>query len=70
MEVQPTVAERCAEVVFVVTVTSYLLWRVVGEAAGAGSAIEIAVYGLTAAFGLEFLISSWGALWTDPAGEG
>ena len=54
MEVQPTVAERCAEVVFV----------------GAGSAIEIAVYGLTAAFGLEFLITSWGALWTDPAGEG
>ena len=37
-------------------VTCYLLARIfTGEAA----AIEIAVYGVTAAFGLDFLVSSW-----------
>ena len=38
-------------------VTCYLLARVFsGEAA----AVEIVVYGATAAFGLEFILASWG----------
>lgn len=46
--------------VFIAAVTCYLLGRVF---AGDSSYPETVVYGMTAAFGLEFLMSSWRALW-------
>jgi hypothetical protein len=45
---------------FVATVTSYLLGRLF---AGDAVYLETVVYAATAAFGLEFLIGSWRALW-------
>jgi hypothetical protein len=45
---------------FVTVVTCYLLARVFG---GAATPLETVVYGGTAAFGLEFLLASWRALW-------
>lgn len=42
-------------------VTCYLLGRVfTGDTSGP----ETLVYGVTAAFGLEFLIASWRSLWS------
>ena len=41
-------------------VTCYLLGRVF---AGETSQPETLVYGLTAAFGLDFLMASWRSLW-------
>ena len=41
-------------------VTCYLLGRVF---AGDGLQPETVVYGLTAAFGLDFLMASWRSLW-------
>ena len=35
---------------------------------GAAGVLEILVYGVTAAFGLEFIIESWRSLWRDRAG--
>lgn len=51
-----------ARAVFVAAVTSYLLGRLF---AGATAHPETAVYGLTAAFGLNFLIVSWRSLWAS-----
>ena len=45
---------------FVALVTCYLLGRVFG---GTPTAAELVVYGVTAAFGLEYLVASWGGLW-------
>jgi hypothetical protein len=45
---------------FVGLVTCYLLGRVF---AGAANPAEIVVYGMTAAFGLEYLMASWRGLW-------
>jgi hypothetical protein len=57
--------ERCAVLAFMATVTCYMLSRVFLEAAGgSGSIAEVAVYGGTSAFGLEFLIGSWRSLWS------
>ena len=47
-------------IAFVGVVTCYLLGRLFG---GEASAAEIVVYGITAAFGLEFVMVSWPALW-------
>jgi hypothetical protein len=47
-------------ILFVGGVTSYLLARLFAADPTAG---EIVVYGMTAAFGLEFLIASWPSLW-------
>lgn len=47
-------------ILFVGGVTCYLLGRLLG---GETSAAEAIVYGMTAAFGLEFMIASWPALW-------
>lgn len=45
-------------------VTCYLLGRVFVEVTiGPPAPAEILVYGVTAAFGLEFLMSSWRSLW-------
>jgi hypothetical protein len=52
--------ELTARLLFVGVVTCYLLGRIfTGEA----TPIETAVYGVTAAFGLEFLVASWGDVW-------
>jgi hypothetical protein len=45
---------------FVAFVTCYLLGRIF---AGAGAPVEVVVYGATAAFGLEYLLTAWGGLW-------
>ena len=45
---------------FMAAVTCYLLGRVF---AGETSHPETLVYGLTAAFGLDFLMASWRSLW-------
>lgn len=47
-------------ILFVGVVTCYLLGRLF---AGDASAAEMVVYGLTAAFGLEFVMVSWPELW-------
>ena len=45
---------------FIAAVTCYLRGRVFS---GDASHPEIVVYGMTAAFGLEFLIASWPSVW-------
>jgi hypothetical protein len=52
--------DNAARQIFIAAVTCYLLGRVF---AGDTSHPETVVYGLTAAFGLEFLIASWRGLW-------
>jgi hypothetical protein len=47
-------------ILFVGGVTSYLLARIF---AADPTAAEAVVYGVTAAAGLEFVMSSWPALW-------
>ena len=52
--------EIAGRLLFVALVTCYLLGRLFG---GAAAPVEIVVYGVTAAFGLEYLVASWGGLW-------
>ena len=52
--------ENAGRLLFVGLVTCYLLARVFASPAGAG---EIVVYGMTAAFGLEYVLASWRGLW-------
>jgi hypothetical protein len=52
--------EHGSKILFVGGVTSYLLARLF---AADPTAAEVVVYGMTAAAGLEFVISSWPALW-------
>jgi hypothetical protein len=52
--------EITGRLLFMAAVTCYLLGRVFS---GDASPPETVVYGMTAAFGLEFLIASWRALW-------
>jgi hypothetical protein len=52
--------ETAGRLLFVALVTCYLLGRVFG---GAANPVEIVVYGMTAAFGLEYLMASWRGLW-------
>jgi hypothetical protein len=60
---------RYVVLAFMGSVTCYLLGRVFAEASsGLGGLLEVVVYGVTAAFGLEFLISSWRSLWSDRTG--
>jgi hypothetical protein len=47
-------------ILFVGGVTCYLLVRLFG---GDATALEVVVYGVTAAFGLEFVMASWPTLW-------
>ena len=47
-------------ILFVGGVTSYLLARLF---AADPTAAEVVVYGMTAAFGLEFVMASWPAMW-------
>jgi hypothetical protein len=55
--------ERALRLLFMSCVTCYLLGRVFVEAATGPSPIEVAVYGITAAFGLDYLMASWRSLW-------
>ena len=48
------------ETAFIGSVTCYLLGRVF---AGAEAPLEVIVYAGTAAFGLNFLVTSWHSLW-------
>jgi hypothetical protein len=52
--------ETAGRLLFVGLVTCYLLGRVFG---GAATPVEVVVYGMTAAFGLEYVMSSWRVLW-------
>jgi hypothetical protein len=52
--------ETAARVLFMASVTAYLLGRVF---AGDATHPETVVYAATAAFGLDFLIASWRSLW-------
>jgi hypothetical protein len=52
--------ESAGRLVLVGLVTCYLLGRIFG---GAAAPLEVLVYGMTAAFGLEYLLVSWGGLW-------
>jgi hypothetical protein len=52
--------EITARLLFMAAVTCYLLGRVFS---GDPSHPETVVYGMTAAFGLEFLIASWPSVW-------
>jgi hypothetical protein len=52
--------EITVRLLFMAAVTCYLLGRVFS---GDASHPETVVYGMTAAFGLEFLIASWPSLW-------
>src|ERR687893_780154 len=52
--------ETAGRLLFVALVTCYLLARILS---GAAAPAEVVVYGATAAFGLEYLVASWGGLW-------
>ena len=52
--------ENAGRLLFVALVTCYLLGRIFAAAA---TPAEVVVYGVTAAFGLEYLVASWGGLW-------
>jgi hypothetical protein len=52
--------ETASRLLFVGLVTCYLLVRVF---AGSATPAEVVVYGMTAAFGLEYLMASWRGLW-------
>lgn len=52
--------ETAGRLLFVTLVTCYLLSRIIG---GPLAPAEVVVYGVTAAFGLEYLVASWGGLW-------
>jgi hypothetical protein len=64
--VRPTLIDM--KLAFMLVVTAYLMARVFAEAAGGlDAALEVAIYALTAGFGLEFLAASWPSLWADRA---
>ena len=52
--------ETAGRLLFISVVTCYLLARVF---AGPTGAAEVVVYGMTAAFGLEYVLASWRGLW-------
>ena len=52
--------EKAGCLLFVGLVTCYLLARVF---AGPATPVEVVVYGMTAAFGLEYLMAAWRRLW-------
>lgn len=54
--------ESNGRLLFVALVTCYLLGRIFS---GAAAPVEVVVYGMTAAFGLEYLVATWGGLWRE-----
>jgi len=66
-----TAGQRYAVPTFMATVTCYLLGRIFAEATGGAAGIlELLVYAVTAASGLEFVTASWRSLWRDRSGRG
>jgi hypothetical protein len=57
--------EVTGRLLFVGAVTCYLLARIMN---GGAAPVEIAVYGMTASFGLEYILASWSALWEYRSG--
>jgi hypothetical protein len=58
---------QMAIVAFMALVTSIVLALLIVEIArGPNGLVEIAVYGITASFGIEFLVASWRSLWGEP----
>jgi len=53
--------ENAGRLLFMATVTCYLLGRVFS---GETTHPEMVVYAATAAFGLDFVIAMWRSLWT------
>ena len=59
--------QRYVVLPFMAAVTCYLLGRVFVEmGTGLDGVVEALIYSVTAAFGLEYLISSWRSLWREP----
>jgi hypothetical protein len=56
----PGEMETAGRLFFVALVTCYLLGRIL---TGADSPMEAVVYGVTVAFGLEYLVACWGGIW-------
>jgi hypothetical protein len=56
----PVEMDTAGGLLFVGLGTCYLLVRVF---AGPATPVEVVVYGMTAAFGLEYLMASWRGLW-------
>jgi hypothetical protein len=52
--------ESPGRLLFVALVTCHLVGRIFG---GATAPLEVLVYGITAAFGLEYLVASWRGFW-------
>jgi predicted membrane channel-forming protein YqfA (hemolysin III family) len=68
MTFQPTVRQM-AVFLFMALVTSGVLALLIVELArGIHGLAAIAVYGVTASFGIEFLVDAWPSLW-DRAGR-
>jgi hypothetical protein len=60
----PSTVRQMAVLAFMALVTSGVLALLIGELArGVGGLPAIVVYGVTAAFGIEFLAAAWPALW-------
>jgi hypothetical protein len=61
---QRTITHRHVVLAFMALVTGWLLALLFGGLLKGGvSASEVVIYGGTAAFGLEFLLTSWPAAW-------
>ena len=54
--------QNIGRLLFIAAVTCYLLGRVFADDT---SHPEAVVYGVTAAFGLDFMIASWRSLWAS-----
>jgi hypothetical protein len=52
--------ESAGRLLFVAAVTCYLLARILS---GSAAPAEVVVYGITAAFGLEYLLACWNGIW-------
>jgi hypothetical protein len=52
--------ESAGRLLFVAAVTCYLLGRIF---TGSAAPAEVVVYGITAAFGLEYLLARWSGIW-------
>jgi hypothetical protein len=52
--------EATGRFLFVALVTCYLLGLILS---GAAAPAEVVVYGMTAAFGLEYMLAAWRGVW-------
>jgi hypothetical protein len=62
-----TMGHRVAILAFMGGVTAYLLARAAAEMLGGPAGLlEAAVYGVSAVFGLKFVVGAWAGLWGPP----